>query len=311
MIPDMPKPPFTSTQSLLRDETTCYVPGFPRIPRHEKNLIRKFLTSELCSDDLDRVAGKLWWMSKQDSANISPLHRQLVKRRSIIVTEDPKLHLVWINDRIFIKPLPRFIVSYNFWEEHLCSANTLEDARIRMAALGYLRTYHHLIKHESDFRIAKDPNLCLVPENVTWEQFCDFTSKLSDIPDEDVSPRYAYGQIRLTRLNFYAPLVLNRSHFQRVESQYGEYFARFYAPILFAIGVTSVSLSGLQVVASLETDGGAYWRGLAVGVSVMAILISFGLLFGFGILLSYKIAKEWKFAIKERRRLTKTERVVV
>jgi hypothetical protein len=70
-------------------------------------------------------------------------------------------------------------------------------------------------------------------------------------------------------------------------------------------------LSGLQVVASLETDGGAYWRGLAVGVSVMAILISFGLLFGFGILLSYKIAKEWKFAIKERRRLTKTERVVV
>ncbi|KAM0202726.1 hypothetical protein ACHAQI_010669 [Fusarium lateritium] len=305
------KPPFTSTQPLLLDETIGYVPGFHRIPCHDKNLIRKFLASELCSDDLDRVAGRLWWMSKQDSANISPLHRQLVKRRSIIVTEDPKLHLVWINDRIFIKPLPRFIISCSFWEEHLCSANTLEDARIRMAALGYLRTYYHLIKHESDFRIAKDPSLCLVPENVTWEQFCNFTSKLNDIPDEDVSLRYAYGQIRLTRLNFYAPLLLGKSHFQRVESQYGEYFARFYAPILFAIGVTSVSLSGLQVVASLETDDGAHWRGLAVAVSVVAILISFGLLVGFGILLSYKIAKEWKFAIKERRRLNKTERVVV
>jgi hypothetical protein len=250
-------------------------------------------------------------MSKQDSANISPLHRQSVKRRSTIVTEDPKLHLVWINDRIFIKPLPRFIVSYNLWKDHLCSANTLEDARIRMAALGYLRTYYHLIKHESDFRIAKDPSLCLVPENVTWEQFCNFTSNLNNIPDKDVSPRYAYGQIRLTRLNLYALLLLNKSHFQRVESQYGEYFARFYAPFLFAIGVISVSLSGVQVVASLETDGGASWRGLAVGISVMVILVSFALLIGFRLFLSYKIAKEWKFAIKERRRLRKSERAIV
>jgi hypothetical protein len=250
-------------------------------------------------------------MSKQDSSNISPLHRQSVKRRSVIVTEDPKLHLVWINDRIFIKPFPRFIFSYNFWKEHLCSANTLEDARIRMAALGYLRTYYHLIKHESDFRIAKDSSLCLVPQNITWEQFCNFTSKLNDIPDKDVSPRYAYGQIRLTRLNFYAPLLLQKSHFQRVETQYGEYFARFYAPVLFAIRVTSLSFSGFQVVASLETDGGANWRGWAVAISVMVILVSFALLIGFGILLSHKIAKEWKFAIKERRRHTKMERLVV
>ncbi|KAF4338427.1 hypothetical protein FBEOM_7696 [Fusarium beomiforme] len=311
MIPDASKPPFTSTQSLLRDEPTGHVPGFPRIPRHDKDLIRKFLTSELCSDDLDRVSDKLWWMSKQDSTSISPLHRQLVKRRSIVVTEDPKLHLVWINDRIFIKPLPRFIVSYNFWKDHLCGASSLEDVRIRRAALGYLRTYYHLIKHESDFRIAKDPNLCLVPEDINWEQFCNFTSNLEKIADADVSPRYAYGQIRLTRLNFYAPLLLNKSNFQRVESQYGEYFARFYAPILFAIGVTSVSLSGLQVVASLETDGGPNWRSLAVAVSVMVILVSFGLLIGFGILLSCKIAKEWKFAIKERRRLTKTDQAAV
>ncbi|KAL8367881.1 hypothetical protein RB599_003680 [Gaeumannomyces hyphopodioides] len=72
------------------------------------------LAREFCSDDLDRVADKLWWMSKQDSGNISPLHRQLVKRRTIVVTEDPKLHLVWIYDRIFIKPFPRYIGSYAF-----------------------------------------------------------------------------------------------------------------------------------------------------------------------------------------------------
>ncbi|EMT69607.1 hypothetical protein FOC4_g10003339 [Fusarium odoratissimum] len=231
-------------------------------------------------------------MSKQDSTSIWPLHRQLLQGRSIVVTENPKLHLVWINDRIFIKPLPRFIGSFGFWKDHLCSNNTSED-------------------HESDFRIAKDPTLCLIPERITWEQFCDFTSDLVKILDKDVSLRYAYGQIRLTRLNFYAPVILNKSYFQRVDFQYGQYFARFYAPVLFAFGITSVTLSGLQVVTSLETGGGANWQGLALGVSVLAILVSFGLLIGFGVLLSWKIAKEWKFAIKERRRLIKTERVVV
>ncbi|KAI7763495.1 hypothetical protein LZL87_010560 [Fusarium oxysporum] len=228
-----------------------------------------------------------------------------------MVTENPKLHLVWINDRVFIKPLPRFIGSHDFWRDHLCNNNTSEDVRIRRAALGYLRTYYYLIRHESDFRIAKDPNLCLIPESITWEQFCDFTSDLDKILDKDVSLRYAYGQIRLTRLNFYAPVILNKPYFQRVDFQYGQYFARFYAPILFGIGITSVTLSGLQVVASLETGGSANWQGLALGVSVMAILASSGILLGLGFLLVYKITMEWKFAIKERRRLAKTERVVV
>lgn len=84
-------------------------------------MVWDLLAREFCSDDLDRVANRLWWMSKQDNGNISPLHRQLVKRRTIVVTEDPKLHLVWIYDRIFIKPLPRHIGSYTFWQDHLCA----------------------------------------------------------------------------------------------------------------------------------------------------------------------------------------------
>ncbi|WJG35879.1 uncharacterized protein FOBCDRAFT_98824, partial [Fusarium oxysporum Fo47] len=174
--------PFTLAHSLVQDESTGYVPGFPRVSLHSKDQIRKLLTAELCSDNLDRVSDKLWWMLKQDSGSISPLHRQIVKRRSIIVTGDSKLHIVWIYDRMFIKPLLRFIGSYNFWKENLCGNNG-EGVRIRRAALGYLRTYYHLIQHESDFRIVKDPNLCLVPENIIWEQFCNFASSLTNIPD--------------------------------------------------------------------------------------------------------------------------------
>ncbi|KAH7017616.1 hypothetical protein EDB80DRAFT_888803 [Ilyonectria destructans] len=59
-----------------------------------------------------------------------------------------------------------------------------------------------------------------------------FTSGLAVMADHDVSLRYAYGEISLTRLNLYAPLALGQSHFQKVEYQYGTYLTRFFGPIL-------------------------------------------------------------------------------
>ncbi|RKK95340.1 hypothetical protein BFJ68_g14838 [Fusarium oxysporum] len=311
MVSMAPTPPFALEHQLTRelDEPARHVPGHPCVPLEDRSKVWDLLTSEFCSDDLDRVANRLWWMSKQDSGNISPLHRQLVKRRTIVVTEDPKLHLVWIYDRIFIKPLPRYITSYAFWRDYLCTeAGSGGLERIRRAALGYLRTYYHLVKHESDLRIAQDPSLCLVPPDITWKQFCDFTSSLGDIADRDVSLRYAHGEIRLTRLNLYAPLFLGKSHFQRVEHQYGTYFARFYGPTLFVIGIASVVLSGLQVVVSVGEDGGGGWTGAALWVGVTAIVTSCILLLTLGLLLVYKVANEWKFAIRDRLRLLEEKR---
>lgn len=159
-------------------------------------------------------------------------------------------------------------------------------------------------------RIAQDPSLCLIPPDITWKQFCDFTSSLGDIADRDVSLRYTYGEIRLTRLNFYAPLLLRKSHFQRVEYQYGPYFARFYGPILFVIAVASVVLSGLQVVVSVGDGGGGGWKGSALWISVIAIVSSSSLIFILGLLLVYKVAKEWKFAIRDRLRLLEEKGVL-
>ncbi|KAF2462923.1 uncharacterized protein BDR25DRAFT_308060 [Lindgomyces ingoldianus] len=59
------------------------------------------------------MAPRLWIM------NINPLHRQRVKGREIVLTEEPRLHLVWIHDRIFAKPLPRYLLSQTFWKMFL------------------------------------------------------------------------------------------------------------------------------------------------------------------------------------------------
>ncbi|KAL4742398.1 hypothetical protein BDV11DRAFT_202700 [Aspergillus similis] len=202
------------------------------------------------------MAGKLWWMSKQDSGNISPLHRQTVKNRRIIVTEDPGLHMIWIDDRIFLKPLLHYLTSYTFWHE-------------------ISGTYLHLIQHESDLRIAQDPTLCLVPMEVTWAQFCNFLADLSCVTDDDVSGRYYYRESRLTRLNYYAPVLLGRTHYQRVDYQYRAYFARIQGPPLSAFAFFAILLNCMQVYLATATSDerymvpkvldGCYWASILIG----------------------------------------------
>ncbi|KAH6988074.1 hypothetical protein BKA56DRAFT_612797 [Ilyonectria sp. MPI-CAGE-AT-0026] len=299
-------PPFGPESQLLpAPDVGRYVPGHPRVPLDDTTLLWNLLEKEFCAADLDRIAPYLWCMTKQDSKNISALHRQRVKGRNIILTEDPKLHLVWIHDRIFLKPLPQYLSSYTFWRQHLLDDDDdPRRAHIRRAALGFLRSYYYLIQYESDLRIAQEPSLCLVPAAFNWEQFCAFTSNLANIPDDQVSPRYAYGEIRLTRLNSWAPLLIGKMDFQRAEYQYGAYFAGFYGPILFVTCVVSVILSGLQIVATVEQEDVRATE-TALWISVIAIVACSSLLFSMWSLLVFKIAKEWRFALLDRRRLGK------
>jgi hypothetical protein len=282
-----------------------YLPGHPRIKLNNTAALFKFLEREFCNTDIDLVADKLWWMSKQDKRSISPLHRQKVKKREIILTEDSKMHLVWINDRIHIKPLPKFMISYDFWETYLgpsIAGVEPTQKRIRKAALGYIRTWLYLVKYESDFDIAIDQ--CLIPGGIKWEQFCNFTSEFEEIPDGDVHGRYAYGEIRLTRLNLYAPITIRKQHFQRVTYQYGEYFSQFYGPLLFCFGVPSVVLSALQVaiaVDSISPVGNAVvlakaslW--FAVVTVLGMVIVTSSLVF----LWVYKVVKEWKYALRDK-----------
>lgn len=85
-LPDtMPEKPIDETQ---------YLPGQPLIPINDTQAVISFLKQDLVPEALNKMAGRLWWMSTQSSSNISPLHHQAVKGRAIIITEKPRLHLV-------------------------------------------------------------------------------------------------------------------------------------------------------------------------------------------------------------------------
>jgi hypothetical protein len=306
----MNEPPFDSAHQLNKELDAVdpqHFPGYPRLTLDDTKGINNFLNHEFDLRDLGRMSSRLWMMSMQSSANVSALHRQKVKGRNIIITEDACLHLIWYYDRIFIKPLPKYLLSHKFWSTYLLSPTSplgADRESILRTALGYLRTYFYLVRYESDFRIATDEKLRLIPDGVTWEQFCNFSSKFDRIQDHEVCERYKYGEIRLSRLNLYTKLFIGKRHFQRIDGQYSLYFARFYGPILFAFGVFSILLNAMQLEMAVESlNQKKQWISFWLACrwfSVMCLIIAVVLSLWLALLFLFKFVSEWYYALGDR-----------
>jgi hypothetical protein len=279
------------------------VPGYTHLDMEDPNLVSAFLVRDLECKQLDQLAPKLWMMSTQSSANISPLTRQRVKDRQIILTEEPMLHLIWFYDKIYIKPIPRYLLSYGFWQS--CLLNPKEPlgqnhSKILASALGFLRTYHYLIQHESDLRVAQHPDLVLLPATITWDEWDHLRAKISGIRDNEVSPRYRFGEIRLTRLNFYCKFFLRKPYYHRTYRQYSDYFASFYPPLLFLFAILSIMLSAMQLEAQIEQIN-ARWLpilGSFRAFSTLVVILALILLVVLVAIFVVKFTKEWMFAIR-------------
>lgn len=91
-----------------------------------------------------------------------------------------------------------------------------------------------------------------------------------------------------------------------MDYQYRDYFAWFYGPILFMIGILSVILGGLQIVVTVRgpdsVRNGRMLPVVAFWISVTAILCSLSIPIFLCFLLMYKIFKEWRYAIRDRLR---------
>ena len=246
-------------------------------------------------------------MSTLSHRNINALHHQLIKGRKILVAEDPKLHLVWIQDRIFIKPLPRYLLSHKFWEVLRGNSTRFDDRRkrLRHAALGFLRTYVYLIRHESEFVIAQQDHLRLIPQEVRWADFYVFASDIQRIGNDVVSQRYWYGELRLSRLNLYAPFFFRKAYFEQVHQQYGDYFARLYGPVLFTFAILTTLMNSMQVELAVEQVSSNHWVALQSAwrwFSVFSLVLTAIIAACFAILWSWMVLDEWVFAVKSRLR---------
>ena len=277
------------------------LPGHPDIILNDPCQLKAFLAREFVTPELDQMAPKLWLLTTQSSANVSALHQQRLKGREILITEDPRLHLLWIDNRVFLKPLPEYLLSHGFWIQYLSATkfHDAEHATIRKSALGYLRTYYHLIRHESDFDLAIENRL--IPRHVTWRGFALFRAELASIQDSEVSRRYAFGEIRLSRLNLFTKIFLRRFNYQEIHWQYSERFSRFYGPLLFVFGLLSVALSAMQVEMAVEQVTDSPWKCLWTVYrwwGVVAVLCILGLALSLILLFLAMMLNELSFALR-------------
>ncbi|KAK6221425.1 hypothetical protein LQW54_001527 [Pestalotiopsis sp. IQ-011] len=246
------------------------LPGSPLISMRDKAAVHAFLARDLTTRRLYDIYSILFLTSNR--RNISPLHHQIVKGRRIVPTERCDLHLLWHYERIFVKPIPKYLLCPEVWDLHL-SGNGGDEApktdSLYSEACGFLRTYAELIVHESDFDLAQE--LKLVPKTIDWESWCRFVQPYSQMRDSQVSLRYHYGEIRLTRLNIWTFLRYGESYFE-VHYNYFTYFSRFGPPMLYILASITVLLEALQTLAQVPPDG--QYRALAEVFSPFCMILA-------------------------------------
>ncbi|CEF85645.1 unnamed protein product [Fusarium graminearum] len=210
-----------------------------------------------------------------------PIHQQRLLNREIFITERLDLHLVWTTDRIFLKPLPRFLLDPRFWERFLyCHTVPVLNGEQcscrgrRERALGFLFSYAALMAHESDFYIAKEAHL--IPEEVQWSAWRKAVREILGTSPiyPAIDPRFHYGELRLSRLNkiyFYWKTPL--SGYASRWNQYGSFFHDNFALLASSTVYIAVVLTAMQVGLATEAlQNNTAFQSASYGFTIFSIV---------------------------------------
>ena len=267
----MNSPVLPFTEKILKDDHNLLsnstalgfsirLPATTRSGRGRDNIIvphpdPDFLTRELSVRRINDVQGWLWICGRPMPPR--PLHQQLVLSRNIVICEDVGLHMVWYKDRIYLKPIPLYLLDPDFWAAHLVTLTKEDKERrsINACALGFLYSYTALVAYQSDFKIAQDTGL--LPKDIEWHEWQSLTAQLlANHCHASVNPRYWYGELRLSRLN--AAYVLGRGAIFRMYSRVGSHTAYEgflhdnLAVVATILGYTVIVLTAMQVGLQLD-----------------------------------------------------------
>ena len=252
-------------------KTVHHIPGEPFINLVSTD-VSSYLATELNTPLLDELYSHLWMVARRSGQSIDPLHAQKIKGRQVIPTEDPRLHLTWYKDKIYIKPIPICLLNYDFWTLYLSLAKDKEMYNLetqnpcqyftvnfdRAVAMGFLRSYAFLVRHRLDLIIAQEFHL--IPDSIEWTDWASFIGNFYNLDDKDVAIRYHYGQLRISRLNWVVRIFRPRNasriwFYQLPHWSIREYIEQATIPLLFIFASISLVLSSMQVVVSVPLDG--------------------------------------------------------
>ena len=291
------QPPYPQRASLLVADNdsrstlggkSVKLPGNYHIPQVD---LSSYLASELDVSRLSNIFPYLWFAGRP--GYVRSLHRQRLFRRSIIVTEQADLHLIWHDKEVYVKPLPAFLLCYSFFSRYICNTPFYADA------CGMLVSYTKLVRHKSDYRVAIE--LGLLPEDVSWSQWTTFVVQ---VQPATVSKRYEYGELRLFRLNLIFRFCFGYwiCGYHLLHTNFNSFFGSNFAWPLIIFAYLTTVLNAMQVVLASgrqneSVDGLFYGASLAVVIVILGTLCAVA---GFFVtLLLYNLVK----ALRSRERV--------
>lgn len=260
-----------------------------------------FLESELGVQRLNDIHQWLWVAGRPMPPR--SLYYQQAVRRNIVVHERMDLHLVWYEDRIFLKPVPTYLLYEEFWAEFLtCNSGCVGacmHGHLRKLANGFLLSYVSLIAYKNDLRIAKSHNL--VPEDLAWEQWRQFSMEMLSLQRKrDVNERYYYGELRLSRLNKIYKFTLRAPvhGYLNGYNTYIEFWNKKIAVIAAIFVYVVVVLTAMQV--GLATDNlkeNLAFQRASYGFAVASIIAPLALVGIFSVLVVFLFALNWMVTV--------------
>lgn len=265
--------------------------------------ISSFLCNELSLGRLDDMLQHLWFAGAKHAPR--QLHFQIAVGREIVIVDRMDLHLVWDNDgRMFLKPIPRFLLHAQFWQENLecphgCTCSEIPAAfcksNLRKVALGFLYSYSCLISSESDFFLAKEKRL--IPRKtgdatIEWAEWKNMARELlRGYRPEIIHPRFLHAELRLSRIN----MIHRYTRFPPFESYIRGWnnYGSFYRDNLAWMSATAVFvvlvLTAMQVgLATERLQSDAKFQSASYGFTAFSIL---GPIFAFGLMVLGALVK--------------------
>ncbi|KAI0201459.1 hypothetical protein F4808DRAFT_459950 [Astrocystis sublimbata] len=268
-----------------------------------------YFEQELGVGRLNQLSEWLWVAGRPMPPR--PLHFQLFLRREIVIVEQMDLHLVWTSGRIFLKPVPRYLLEPSFWTSYLAcrqdrpctpaTDNLCPHQRLWKCALGFLFSYAALLCYESDFRLARERHL--LPEEVQWHDWRTLVQELgTEYIYDKIDARYIYGELRLSRLDKIQSLRSSTSYVP-FWSSYSHFFRENFTSLASVTVYVVIVLTAMQVGLATEALGqNQVFQSASYGFTVFSIV---GPLAAVGLVICvflYLFVSNWLAAVVYRRR---------
>ena len=193
---------------------------------------------------------------------------------------------------IFVKPIPAWLLDENFARSYVAGRSGLQDR-----ANGFLRSYLFLIQYETDFNMAMDRGL--IPSTMTWKEWLVLVEKKYNLVTTDrhcCSPRFMYGELRLSRINFlyrFLPRYKLRNLFRGYNygnATYQGFIAKNFAWLIIAFIFVTLLLTAMQLgLETRELQNNATFHRASYGFSVFSIILPLATIL-YGIIASITMA---------------------